>query len=80
MATPPLAPDPVTSKEIPFSCLLDSALFHFMCMNVLPEYMSMQYMHGWYSQKSKEGAGSSETGITVVTCHMGPGNEPESSR
>lgn len=36
----------------------------FMCVNVLPTYMSVHCVHAWYSYRSDEGIGSLRAGVT----------------
>lgn len=76
MATPPLPLDPATSQGSAFSCFLVSALFHCMCMNALPEYMSMQYTHGWYPQSPKKGVDLRKLELQLKSVTWVLGNEP----
>jgi hypothetical protein len=40
--------------------------------------MSVYYMSDWHSKRRKEGVIAFETGVTVVSCHVGAGIKPRS--
>jgi hypothetical protein len=39
-------------------------LYDILCMDILPEYISMHCMHMWYLQRLEEGVGFPGTGVT----------------
>ena len=42
----------------------------YVCMRVLPKYMSMYHTCVWFPQRPEEGVISSETGVKTVVSHL----------
>lgn len=44
-------------------------------MGVLATYMSVHHVHAWCSRRPEEGVKPSQTGVTVVSQHVGTENQ-----